>query len=743
MVDNGPDRWASLRMAFAPKLADVPEKPSEAEVTDLRKAIEEAAGQVRNLTFLFLTVGLYIGILSGTTTHRMLLIGEKLQLPILNIGVAITWAYALAPLLYLVLHFWLLRALLSLARRVDVFNTRVAEFDPDKAKHQRLLVTALPFVEWRAGRRWGRFDRLEGAALNFILYAGMPVALFLWVQLRFLPYQDDGITALHVLCLALDLGLLWAMWPTINGPGRSILARLLLGGMATLAAGFMALSMAFDQRHVALAWLEPQAAKVPWTERWCPAERRFEDGIKAAASLASCFNYAWSRLVVTDQILMKREPAPEIIAQLRASAGPGKEEEAKKRAYLDRDLAEPLNLSGRKLRYANLKDTRLLGVVINGADFTGAALWRADLQRAQGDEKTRFIGAELFSVQMQNSFLHGAQLQSAILIKAELQGASLMGAQLQGADLAEAQLQRAILQGGGLQGANLERAQLQGVHMVQAQMQGASLRGAQLQGATLTAAKLQGADLSEAQLQGASLKNAQLQGVSFFHAQLQGADLREANIWMASFYHWADFSLADLRKIADDPLEEEGVKDLRTRIESSISDSQLRVRVFERLERLLGGPAATWHPPTLPPERIRGALVDDGPQAPSEILAGRNNSAAFRVSRFSEYAAKPADVSQLATYDAKLADYLGQLACADDRVAKSLIWPRMQNDWYIGKRRSYVSLLATRLRDPACEGGKALDDEERRFLDRIRAEAPPTADGAPASAPAPAAGSQP
>lgn len=154
------------------------------QVADLRKAVDEAAGQVRSLTFLFLTVGLYIGVIGGTTTPRMLLMGDLIQLPILNVGVSITWAYSLAPILLLMLHYWLLAALLSLARRIDRFNDLAGRLDGRAERHQRALVTAFSFVEWRAGNRHGALSHAAAGVLNWLIYVGAPVALFLWIQLR-------------------------------------------------------------------------------------------------------------------------------------------------------------------------------------------------------------------------------------------------------------------------------------------------------------------------------------------------------------------------------------------------------------------------------------------------------------------------------------------------------------------------------------------------------------------------------
>ena len=86
---------------------------------------------------------------------------------------------------------------------------------------------------------------------------------------------------------------------------------------------------------------------------------------------------------------------------------------------------------------------------------------------------------------------------------------NLQGSYLNGADLKHAQLQGAILRD-----AQLQRAKLQGANLKEAQLQGAHLKHAQMQRADLSKAQLQGARLYKAQLQGATLYRAQLQGVS-------------------------------------------------------------------------------------------------------------------------------------------------------------------------------------------------------------------------------------
>ena len=120
-------------------------------------------------------------------------------------------------------------------------------------------------------------------------------------------------------------------------------------------------------------------------------------------------------------------------------------------------------------------------------------------------------------INLQGSWLNGADLvkahlKKAVLIEAHLQGVFLNRARLQGASLSMAYLQGASLSMAYLQSASLNLARLQGAYLIEARLQGAYLRRARLQGAYLKKAQLQGADLFEAQLQGADLKKAQLQG---------------------------------------------------------------------------------------------------------------------------------------------------------------------------------------------------------------------------------------
>ena len=133
-------------------------------------------------------------------------------------------------------------------------------------------------------------------------------------------------------------------------------------------------------------------------------------------------------------------------------------------------------------------------------------------------------------INLQGSWLHGANLKEArlakaILTRAHLQNAWLREAQLQGAYLIEARLQEADLSKAQLQGAYLLMADSRGAYLSQARLQGAYLYGAFLQAANLQEAHMQGADLAFSRLQGATLSSARLQGATLAYAGLLGASL--------------------------------------------------------------------------------------------------------------------------------------------------------------------------------------------------------------------------
>ena len=178
-----------------------------------------------------------------------------------------------------------------------------------------------------------------------------------------------------------------------------------------------------------------------------------------------------------------------------------------------------INLQGSWLNGANLEGARLEKAVMTQAHLQRARLWAARLGEA--DLRAAHLhGANLMSARLPGAILMKAHLHRAILTGARLTGAFLVEAHLPGVDLTDARLHEARLNSARLQGADLTRAYLQGALLIATQLQGANLRGTYLLGADLTEACLHGAILIEAYLQGAKLRSAQLQGVRSYEEDM-------------------------------------------------------------------------------------------------------------------------------------------------------------------------------------------------------------------------------
>ncbi len=146
-------------------------------------------------------------------------------------------------------------------------------------------------------------------------------------------------------------------------------------------------------------------------------------------------------------------------------------------------------------------------------------------------------------INLQGSWLNGAdlgeaRLQGAILTGAYLKKAKLNGAHLQRANLVEAHLEESSLSAAGLQEANLFCVHMQGAYLEQARLQGTYLMGASLQATYLKDAHLQGAILRDVQLEVANLSGVRLQGACLSFAYLQEATLSGVKLQGAGKQSW-------------------------------------------------------------------------------------------------------------------------------------------------------------------------------------------------------------
>ena len=129
-----------------------------AKATDLdalRTVVVDAAGVGYGLWFSYLFVLFYFAIAAGAITHRDLLLESPVKLPFLNVELPLKAFFILGPLVFLVVHTYVLLHFLLLAGKVGAFHVELQKQIPENEKRAQLR-RQLPsniFVQFLAGPR--------------------------------------------------------------------------------------------------------------------------------------------------------------------------------------------------------------------------------------------------------------------------------------------------------------------------------------------------------------------------------------------------------------------------------------------------------------------------------------------------------------------------------------------------------------------------------------------------------------
>jgi uncharacterized protein YjbI with pentapeptide repeats len=539
----------------------------------LRTTVVDAATVSGALWLSYLFVLFYFLIAAGSVTHRDLFLENPVRLPFLNVDLPLQGFFWLGPLIFLIVHAYVLLHFVVLAGKVRAFDTALVAqvtWAETRAGLRRQLPSSI-FVQFLAGPREVRLG-VTGWLLWLVavvsLVAG-PVLVQLFFELQFLPYHDEPITWLQRFAVLLDLGLLWLLWPKIaardnadgaialdrwTGSGRLRLVwRGLLVGLTASVGVLIPLVTTFPGESLDAAARDIHI-RIGGGDVLGELRTALVEGEVDPASLRPISPF--SNILVL--------PGLDIIDHTRLDSDAKIDALRVTVSLRGRDLRRAV-LTGAVLRKASftaadLREARLEGADLRGARF-GCATWRercailtaASLDNAKLEDASldwaRLQGASLNGASLQGASLNDANLQGASLDGASLQGASLDGASLEGASLNGASLQGASLKEASLQGANLLHASLQGASLYRASLQGALLQGASLHGASLDRASLQGTSLFEASFRGASLVNASLQGARLGRTSFRGASLVGACVWRAdpkyTFFDGADLGFVD------------------------------------------------------------------------------------------------------------------------------------------------------------------------------------------------------
>jgi uncharacterized protein YjbI with pentapeptide repeats len=489
----------------------------------LLSSVNDAANAVSTRFVTFISVGAYVAVTVASTTHEMLLRASNLvTLPLLNAQIPIIGPfgfYTIAPWLIVLLHSDLLLQLSILGNELARFDQELNKVEEPKRTLLRQRVANFYYVLYLSGGAPSRFLHLLSAFITWMTAVMIPLALLLFIQIRFLPFHSPSDTWLHRAAIVVDVALILfilmpRLWPRLRATARHTGWRLLLRQAVSVPI-FIALAC------TATLFTSFFLATIP-------------DGPGGTSLFAQ--NMQLRERVLTANVL-----SPEDINALRDAGDPEKQREV---------LAKVMPfqaLQGRDFRFADLYNAvlpRLDLRAVRSDDGQPREPLPADCDARRscedppdceepGLERTQLIGANFAWASMQGAMFDEAILDEANLSWAKLQDGSLNRAHLNRANLSSARLRSARLESAKLCGADLSEAEMDGSVVVRAHLQGASLRGARLVSANLAGADLRGADLSGADLTDANFTGARLQGAVLRGAKTRGAIFDGANVELA------------------------------------------------------------------------------------------------------------------------------------------------------------------------------------------------------------------
>src|SRR5204863_2394109 len=104
----------------------------------LRDAVIDAASVGVGLWISYLFALFYFAIAAGAVTHRDLLLESPVKLPFLNVELPLNAFFVLGPLVFLVVHAYVLLHFLLLAGKVGAFHIELQKQIPEDEKRAQL-----------------------------------------------------------------------------------------------------------------------------------------------------------------------------------------------------------------------------------------------------------------------------------------------------------------------------------------------------------------------------------------------------------------------------------------------------------------------------------------------------------------------------------------------------------------------------------------------------------------------------
>lgn len=477
------------------------------EVDTLLTGLNRSSERLQTLWFTFLTLTVYLSISAWNTTDKMLFLESQLTLPLLNVPLPLVSFYILAPLSYMLIHFYMLLNLVLLARTAGVLEKcieKIVTGDPHGDEIVRAKVENILFLQILVGDRSERegVNSIYLNAIAFLTIVVTPVLLLMMFQANFLPYHNEIVSWIHRSIIFIDLILICLLWPAyMNNWGRYKAPTLRIRGItSTLATTFIVfwcLGLAVYPDEHLYVWRANLLRLFELNDSNLTAEKA---SIPRLIALLSPHN----TLDLRGEDLINMATLNDI------------KDRNENHTYLQRWLPV-LSLSGRDLTGANLDFTDIRHV-----DFSYATLNRVRMNLSLVSQ-SNFRGASL-----KEASLVGAQVQRVAFSGTAMQNSNFWRADLRGSGLVDVDLSQANLEGAQLQGANVFRSILTASSLRNANMEGTLFRNSHLEGVFFDGSTIDGAVFDEIDLHASSFRKAKLKNTLIKNVIVWNSDLHES-----------------------------------------------------------------------------------------------------------------------------------------------------------------------------------------------------------------------
>jgi uncharacterized protein YjbI with pentapeptide repeats len=488
---------AMAKRAVATAVPDPRRESVEKQAHDIgeaRKALDSATNIARGLWFTFLTLTLYLVITVGTVSHRDLFLETPLKLPVLNVDVPLVTFFGVAPVLFLIIHAYLLLNLKFMADNASGYFGALDELGLEAEAKRKLYLQLTNFLVLqmlivRRQEKWGLMGLATHLAVVLTITI-IPLMLLLLIQLQFLPYHSEPVTFIHRAAILADMILLIIFWSKIPGLAEG-------SRISTLRSAI---------------WPLMVVTVIPFSGcvATFPGEFARENSI---AELSGAAQYLLHSRV--HEVKGKRELwLSDTLVLTDADFVSGDEDKV------------PASVT----------------VSLRGRDLVGAYLARTDLRGAD------FTGANLSGANFRDAKLHGAQFGCPVgqLLRKErsfgnctnLGDASLDGAILREAKMRQVRLQNATLSRTVLDNANLEGAQAQGaifsygsllnINMSQTDLTGVKFENSNISNAIFTLSTVAGTSFQNVSLRGSDFTDARLRAPVFINVNVR--EMKAGNV---------------------------------------------------------------------------------------------------------------------------------------------------------------------------------------------------------------------